>query len=140
MTVTEKEKKGIYEGGNPLPHVKVSCESLILQVTPILTLLYTGHRLDLQEKYWRASWSRNTSQAPPQPYLTAPLAPSGSESNRQGHCGRIGTAAGRATSHCATSDPTLLEVATQTVLARSEEEVYLKKFQRLSSQAKGQLN
>lgn len=40
---------GIYEGG-PSP-VKDSCVSLVLNATPILTLLYTGHRLDLQQKY-----------------------------------------------------------------------------------------
>lgn len=38
----------IYEGG-PSP-VKDNCASLIFNVTPILTLLYTGHRLDLEQK------------------------------------------------------------------------------------------
>lgn len=40
-------------------HVKMNCESLMLKVMPILTLLYTAHRHNLQQKYWRASWSKN---------------------------------------------------------------------------------
>lgn len=45
--------------GGGKTHVKINCESLMLKVMPILTLQYTAHRHNLQQKYWRASWSKN---------------------------------------------------------------------------------
>lgn len=58
MTVTEKKRRKLSMRGGKT-HVKMNCESLMLKVMPILTLLYTAHRHNLQQKYWRASWSKN---------------------------------------------------------------------------------
>lgn len=108
---------------------------------------------DLQQKHWRASWSKTTTQVPlqPSPCLTATLAPSAGKSTVQGRCWWTGTAAVERwprglqehMSHHTVSD-LALEVATQTVLANMEE-ISLEVLQSLSkappsSQAEGQRN
>lgn len=142
MTVTEKKKKEEVKGKLSMKGENILLISTVkvsyLTATPILTLLYTGHRPDEQQKRRRGSRSENTTRVPPQPYLTAPLAPSGAESDRQRRRGRTGAAAaGRwpgglqeRTSHQAISDLVVLEVAAQTVLVGTETEIYLQKFQR----------
>lgn len=71
MMVTDS----IYENGSST--VKYNYASLILNATPILTLVYKGHRADLEQKYQRASWSKSNSRvsSQPSPDLAATFAP-----------------------------------------------------------------